>query len=569
MTEWQWITSAHTTSAFALAWIGQALFYGTLLAAVTWAVLRLTRKRVSPAFEAAAWTIVLLKFLLPMGPALPFSLAGGVGKILHVLPAQSAIASNTGMVVTDLADSASAADGSVLHASAPLTNWRTILVAAYFGGVLVLLAVRVRGYRAIRACCRDLPDVDPLTFDLVRGVCRRLGVRRTPIVKLSDELPAPFVMGLINPILVLSRRQLVRPNELETVIVHEVTHLRRGDLIVRCLQGIAGTLLFFWPVVAWVNRRIDTAREYACDQWALRHGKLTAGEYARCLLDAVQPLRATRLAYRPACMAGRHSNIERRIDVILESTVSPRRARFWSLTGAAFLFAWGVFVLSGAAQAEDLKKSWSPTPEDVKQRNAEMIQFVSQNEYVDADGDGEVTVPEKHVYLVALAVVNGDAVLKQFPDVDRNQDGKLGVGEAYDLARGGRIDGSEIKKLLKKAKQADEEGDPQAVEELKKKAQVAEMTYWHLVMDDQQWLLDNLTSAPDAEVFQKVNLKVDSIRKEEQVKSEKKIKLKSGETQNKATIAEELRKKIAELEANGQHEKAAELKQKLEQLEKE
>ncbi len=70
-------------------------------------------------------------------------------------------------------------------------------------------------------------------------------------------------------------------------MVHEVTHLRRGDPWLRCLQWIAGTVLFFWPVVAWVNRHIDLAREHACDRWALRHGKLCASEYARCLLEAV------------------------------------------------------------------------------------------------------------------------------------------------------------------------------------------------------------------------------------------------------------------------------------------
>ena len=379
-------------------------------------------------------------------------------------------------------------------------------------------------------------------------------------------------MGILNPILVLSRRQLVRPDELETVIVHEVTHLRRGDLIVRCLQWIAGTLLFFWPVVAWVNRRIDTAREYACDQWALRHGKLTAGEYARCLLDAVQPLRATRLAYHPACMAGRHSNIERRIDVILESNVSPRRARFWSLTGAAFICAWGAFVLAGAASAEDLKKSWSPTSEDVKQRNADMLKFVSQYDFVDTDNDGEVTVPEKHVYLAALAVVNGDTVLKQYPKYDKNQDGELGVSEAYALARGALVDGSGMKKLSMKAKQAYEEGDEKTAEELKKKVYTVEMTYWHLVMDDQQWLLDNLSKTPDAKVFDKVNQKINLIRKKEQSESDKKvIKTKSGEKEDevkdKAKVVEHLRKKIAQLEADGQYEKAKELKQKLKKIE--
>ena len=180
MTEWQFMTTAHTASTFALVWLGQALFYGTLLAAVTWVVLRLLRKRVSPAFEAAIWTIVLLKFLLPIGPALPISMANGVDKLLQAVPTKSALSSNVGLIMPDPVDPATATGVSAFDVNKPLANWRTILVAAYFGGVLVLLAVRLRGYRAIRACCHNLPDIDLRTHDLVRRVCRQLGVRRDP-----------------------------------------------------------------------------------------------------------------------------------------------------------------------------------------------------------------------------------------------------------------------------------------------------------------------------------------------------------------------------------------------------
>jgi len=569
MQEWQFMTCVHTVSAFAMSWLGQALFYGTLLAAVTWAVLRPLRKHVSPAFEAAVWTIVLLKFLLPIGPALPFSMASGVGQLFNAIPTQYASTSNTGSVMPGVAGSAIAPGVSALETGTQVAHWRTILIAAYLGGVLVLLAVRVRGYRAMRACCRNLPDADQRTFNLVRRVCRQLGVRRLPLVKLSDELPAPFVMGLLNPILVLSHRQLVRPDELETVLVHEVTHLRRGDLIVRCFQWIAGTLLFFWPVVAWVNRRIDTAREYACDQWALRHGKLSAGEYARCLLEAVQPPRASCLAYHPACMAGRHSNIERRIDVILESKTGPRRARIWRLAAATLVFTWGAFVLSGAAQAENPKKQWAPTMQDVKQRNAEMLAFVGENDFVDADGDGEVTVPEKHVYLSALAIANADVVLAQFPMLDKNKDGELGVREAYALARGALIDGSDLKKIQFKAQKAYKAGDTQEADALKAQAAGVEAEYWHLVMDDQQWMLDNAEQAPDAKLFSVVNKKIQMIWKKEKSEHAKKIKSKTGEHDQKTDYIEQLKKKIAKLEADGHQEKADQLKKKLKKVEQE
>ena len=186
-----------------------------------------------------------------------------------------------------------------------------LVAALYLACATGLLVVRVRSYRALVARCRALLPADQATCNLVASVCRRLGVQRVPSVRISEEVPAPFVMGIFRPLLILSRRQLVRPDELETVVVHEVTHLRRGDLFVRYLQWTAGTVLFFWPVVAWVNRRIDAALEHACDEWALRYGRLTAGEYARCLLRAIRPMRSHRFAYEPAYMAAHPAMLER------------------------------------------------------------------------------------------------------------------------------------------------------------------------------------------------------------------------------------------------------------------
>ena len=225
------------------------------------------------------------------------------------------------------------------------------MIQISLAATLGVLIVRTQRQRALLARCRDLPRADESVHSLVRAVCRRLGVRRVPSVRISDESSAPFVLGLVHPLLVLSHRQLVRPDELETVIVHEVAHLRRGDLLVRHLQWIAGALLFFWPVVAWVNRRIDAARECACDEWALRHGKLGPGDYARCLLRAVQPARLAWLTCHPAGMAANHTTIERRIDMILESPHRPLRRPAWGLLTCAFLLGWGVFALAGAADA--------------------------------------------------------------------------------------------------------------------------------------------------------------------------------------------------------------------------
>lgn len=340
-------------------WILGALVYGTLAAGVTWLLVLTVFRRARPAVHGLLWTLVLVKFLIPFGPEASFSLASMIGGIDGWSPARApSVAKPPGegslaFVFVEGAPRAAVQTppGAAAPAATPASSaWRAWLMAAYALVVATLAALRLRAYFQFTRRCRRLPRADLAIAEMIAGVCDRLGVRRVPAVHIADSITGPFVFGLLRPVLVLPTRQLADRAEVEAVALHEIAHLRRGDLLVRHFQWLVGTLLFFWPIVAWVNRRIDLVREYACDEWALRHGRLSAGDYARCLLRAAHPARPTWSHYRPAAMAASRVNVERRIDMILNAQSRVSRRWTWLPIGSA-VAVWGAFVLTGAAPA--------------------------------------------------------------------------------------------------------------------------------------------------------------------------------------------------------------------------
>jgi len=496
-------------SAWILAWLGRALLHGTILTGLTWLIAQVLHKRVPAALHVALWSLVLLKFLAPIGPAWSHSLASlatGLARVsLDEFP-QSETADPGGEDDTgatagpqpDFVVLPAASQGSVHRpASGEPLDWRVLLVAAYLVSVLGLLVARARTYLAFRSHCRTFPIADVATRSLVARVCRRLGVRRVPETLISDEPPAPFVMGLFRPVLVLTRRQLVRPDELETVIVHEVAHFRRGDVCVRVLQRVAGTFLFFWPVVAWVNRRISEAREQACDQWALRHGKLTAGEYARCLLNTTRPTRALRMAGHPVCLAANAKTIERRIDVILDSASCSTNRRVLGLPAVFLLVVWSGFVLGGSDAAEPPNspyRVWPATADAVKEHATEIYNMVAARKTADLNGDGVLSYCEKSAYLVALAMQAPETFTEEFPYADRDHSGRLDYLEAYGVIRGitlvayaDRRPGAAVGATL-------------------------DLEFYHVALDAQQWLLDNVKTEPSAAALENIKAVVVAIQ---------------------------------------------------------
>ncbi len=125
-----------------------------------------------------------------------------------------------------------------------------------------------------------------------------LGLRRVPELRETESSGSPFVCGLRRALLVLPAglASSLRPDELRQVLLHELAHVKRGDLLWDWFPTIARMLFFFHPVAHWVAGGILLERELACDQAALRLSNQDEAGYARMLVRLASlasfPLRA-------------------------------------------------------------------------------------------------------------------------------------------------------------------------------------------------------------------------------------------------------------------------------------
>ena len=474
-----------SSNAWVLDWLWQCLLFGTSLTVATWIVTRARGKRLPASIHVALWSAVLIKFLVPLGPLAIVSSDGPRHAVVHLDRTDSPTASRAEPTPVsphslDPGDAAAHAT-SRAEASASM-SWRWIAVALYVATVFTLAMMRIRAYRAFQSRCHALPRTDGPTRRLVVQMCRSLGTKTIPVTKVSQTPTAPFVTGFLSPILVLSPRHLGNRDILQTVIAHELAHLRLREVVVRAIQRIAATLLFFWPVVGWVNRRIDVALECMCDEWALRHGRLSACAYARCLLSMARPAGNTRLAYHPACMAANSHTIERRIDMILASPARSTARNGMRPASAAFLLMWGAVALFGAAPGRiAAAENWSATEEAVIQHATELYGLVAARAAADFDSDGVLGYVEKDAYLIGLALKAPDAFMTQFPYADRNSSGALDILEAFGTIRGVTL-----------IAYADRRPSATTGARL-------DLEFYHQALDAQKWLLDNVATEPSTE----------------------------------------------------------------------
>jgi len=185
----------------------------------------------------------------------------------------------------------------------PPFDWRTPLVALW---ALVASALFARLAIASRRLRRLADDAEPVADAIGAEVDRlagALGLRRTPAVRVSDEIETPQVFGLFRPTVLLPEAALtaLTPRERAMTLCHELAHVRRLDLAFAWAPAVMERLLFFHPGARLAAREYAFAREAACDADVLQHLGEAPRDYGRLLLR----LGVTR---RPAALAAAQSS---------------------------------------------------------------------------------------------------------------------------------------------------------------------------------------------------------------------------------------------------------------------
>jgi TonB family protein len=164
-------------------------------------------------------------------------------------------------------------------------------------------------------------------------------------VTVSDSNVIPAVVGTIHPRIVVPLRLLdtLDTDELTAVLLHEEMHRRNADPAIAVVQRLASSLLFFFPLLAPLQRRLREAAELRCDEDALRAGAEPAA-YASALA------RTIRLGLDPspapsALGDGSPSLVARRLAKLHEPLKSKTMTNHrFAIAAAVCILAAGVFL---------------------------------------------------------------------------------------------------------------------------------------------------------------------------------------------------------------------------------
>ena len=251
------MTAALASALFSAAW------KGTLLIGFALVVHRVARNRIQPRWLCLLLLLALVRLLVPFAPPSSFS-------IFNLVPREQAAAPK--MIVIDDAPPQPAAPPrqfAVRSVAPPSPSWLPLLLGIWAAGALVSItrvAVRAGAFR------RLLRDRQPADLGPLLEECRRaLHVRRRVRVVVTGAVSTPSLHGWLRPMLLLPHGFLetFTREQLRYVVLHELAHLRRADVLVSWIATAASSLHWFNPLVRHAVARLAEERELACDAIAL------------------------------------------------------------------------------------------------------------------------------------------------------------------------------------------------------------------------------------------------------------------------------------------------------------
>lgn len=163
-------------------------------------------------------------------------------------------------------------------------------------------------------------EVQVLNKESVLQRCQQiLGVKNKVVIVSTNEVSTPSVFGLFSYKILLPEYILLKFDDenLEYILLHELSHIKRKDLIINWIIIIFQLIYWFNPII-WIGfSKMKNDMEIACDAYVLKHiDKKKHLSYGRVLINLIEYFSNRKRGFIVTNIIGNKTEITRRIVMI-------------------------------------------------------------------------------------------------------------------------------------------------------------------------------------------------------------------------------------------------------------
>ena len=333
-------------------------------------VLRLCLKKTPKWVNVLLWGIVAVRLIFPFSIESALSLIPSAETVSPSIMMETAPSVQTGVPALDqvinpvIDHSLSPAPGASAN---PLQIWIPVLTVIWLLGVAALFLYSAVSYRRLR-----------------RRVCEAVILRDN--IYQSENVCSPFVLGIIRPKIYLPYHMDKR--EMDHVIAHEQTHIRRRDHWWKPLGFLLLTVHWFNPLLWLAYILLCRDIELACDEKVIREmGSEQRADYTQALVSCSVSRRSI-----AACpLAFGEVGIKERV----KSVMNYKKPAFWIVLASVVVCAVAAVCFLTDPKTERSSPSVGDNVSGLGPAQTEKwFDYLENPEEMNWDGRLEIALPE-------------------------------------------------------------------------------------------------------------------------------------------------------------------------------
>ena len=174
-------------------------------------------------------------------------------------------------------------------AHADPVNWTLILVSLWLVIGIMWFAWNLLRHYKFRRSVLSNSTADTRLIPLSEEISREIGLRKAPPIYSAADETGPLVMGVWNKVIILPRNfdSSFTPSQQRHVLLHELMHIRRADILIAHLVLAFRALNWPNPLIHIAAPAFRADQEAACDAAVIRYDT-DAADYAGTLLKAAR-----------------------------------------------------------------------------------------------------------------------------------------------------------------------------------------------------------------------------------------------------------------------------------------
>ena len=355
----------------------QASVYGSIVGIVILIVKTLLKDKISGKWTYLLWMILIIKLIVPFGPQSSISLFNKIpSNITNNAIVDSSVIINSALNSNNsyeqenneyIASNTDEKEKKVLSINnngsidedeniSNLYKFINILPLVWMAGFITTLFISIFMFFTLNKQVKIKKNIEDENIKFILEKSKNIMKIKTDInLVVNDDIRTPALCRIIKPTILFPNAMLdLEDDEIKYILLHELSHYKRKDILVNYLLVLLQCVHWFNPFIWFFFKKIREDMELATDEKVV--SKLNEDEYknyARTIITIIERISIVPKNIGVLGMADDKKILRKRIEMIKNSNLFKNKKKLISIIGISCVLILGSILLTSKNSLTD------------------------------------------------------------------------------------------------------------------------------------------------------------------------------------------------------------------------